>query len=139
MTVIDPITINNFEQHDTDTKCALLYVAVQELSDTIKEIKQYLDWDEISGESAENCKCAKNAQSDVKENFTTEHIADTSKKIKRAADSANKNLDNALDVAVDALKRIADAPIGYNLYAEEALEKISEILKITKGGDNEYF
>ena len=76
-------------------------------------------------------------QPDVKENFTTEHIADVSKKIKRAADSANKNLDNALEIAVDALKRIADAPIGYNLYAEEALEKISKILKITKGGKDE--
>ena len=36
----------------------------------------------------------------------------------------------ALDLAVDALQKIADAPIGYNLYAEEALEQINEI----KGG-----
>ena len=33
----------------------------------------------------------------------------------------------ALDVAVDALKRIADAPIGYCLFAEEALEQITAL------------
>lgn len=31
----------------------------------------------------------------------------------------------ALDVAVDALKKIADAPIGYCMFAEEALEQIT--------------
>ena len=67
-----------------------------------------------------------------------EHFADVSKKIKRAADSANKNLDNALDVAVDALKRIAEPESWSPIYAEQivakdALKKISEILKITKG------
>lgn len=33
----------------------------------------------------------------------------------------------ALDVAVDALKRIADAPIGYCMFAEEALEQITAL------------
>lgn len=62
----------------------------QELKDQVEEIKQYLDWDKISGENtAENCKCAKNAQratnnvkfsrflqgkdTEGKENLTTEH------------------------------------------------------------------
>ena len=31
-----------------------------------------------------------------------------------------------LDVAVDALQRIADAPIGYCMFAEEALKQIKE-------------
>jgi hypothetical protein len=33
----------------------------------------------------------------------------------------------ALDVAVDALKRIADAPIGYCMFAEEALDQITAL------------
>ena len=31
-----------------------------------------------------------------------------------------------LDIAVDSLKRIADAPIGYCMFAEEALEQINK-------------
>ena len=71
------------------------------------------------------------------------HQDSQSKTMRRLADdflSTYKELETtrkALDVAVDALKRIADAPIGYNMYAEEALEKISGILKITKGGKDE--
>lgn len=140
MTVIDPITINNFEEHDTDTKCALLYVAVQELCDAIKEIKQYLDWDEISGEELT---VVKNAS-----------IAENSKKIKHAADSANKNLDNALTVGVQSLKNIkafyeescADPHTFVNWgavaqrlanEADDALTQISIILEITKGGKDD--
>lgn len=33
----------------------------------------------------------------------------------------------ALGVAVDALKRIADAPIGYCMFAERALEQITAL------------
>ena len=33
----------------------------------------------------------------------------------------------ALGIAVDALKRIADAPIGYCMFAEEALEQITAL------------
>jgi hypothetical protein len=33
----------------------------------------------------------------------------------------------ALDIAVDVLKRIADAPIRYCMFAEEALEQITAL------------
>ena len=36
---------------------------LNELVDVVNEIKQYLDWDEISG--AENCECAKNAHEPI--------------------------------------------------------------------------
>lgn len=55
--------------------------------------------------------------------------------IQRAADSANKNLDNALTVAVDALKRIGSHyPPMTDLYrmeiANDAIKKIAKILKV---------
>lgn len=111
----------------------------QELKDQIEEIKQYLDWDEISGENTQN---STNNSEKLHLFQGNEHFADTSKKIKRAADSANKNLDNALDVAVDALKRIAEPESWSPIYAEQdiakgALIEISKILKITKGGKDE--
>lgn len=41
----------------------------------------------------------------------------------------NERTRKALDVAVDALQRIADAPIGYCMFAEEALEQIAALEK----------
>ena len=37
-----------------------------------------------------------------------------------------RDVKKSLDIAVDALKRIADAPIGYCMFAEEALEQIKD-------------
>lgn len=55
--------------------------------------------------------------------------------ISKAVESANKNLDNALEVAVDALKRIAEPQSWLSIYAEplvakDALAKIATILKV---------
>lgn len=61
--------------------------------------------------------------------------------ISKAVESANKNLDNALEVAVDALKGITELSDGnqeYNasqfkwaqVYADDALQKIAAILKV---------
>jgi septal ring factor EnvC (AmiA/AmiB activator) len=44
-----------------------------------------------------------------------------------------KRTRKALDVAVDALKRIADAPIGYCMFAEEALDQITATLENQNG------
>ena len=109
---------------------------LNEVVDVINEIKRYLDWDEISGENTQN---STNNSENSHLFQGNEHIADTSKKIKRAADSANKNLDNALTVAVDALKEIQDKGEYVNPIdiAESALESISQILKITKGGKDD--
>ena len=56
-------------------------------------------------------------------------------KIERAVERTNKNLDNALEVAVDALKRIAKPQAWSPIYAEsliakDALAKIAAILKV---------
>ena len=54
--------------------------------------------------------------------------------ISKAAESANKNLDNALEVAVGALHKIyctrPDGDILNSMTAKEALNKISRILKV---------
>lgn len=62
-------------------------------------------------------------------------ISDAVQALHKATESANKNLDNALTVAVDALKRIgANYPRMTDLYrmkiANEAIEKIATILKV---------
>ena len=59
--------------------------------------------------------------------------------ISKAVESANKNLDDALTVAVDALKRIgANYPRMTDLYrmkiANDAIEKIAAILKVRQRG-----
>lgn len=53
--------------------------------------------------------------------------------ISKAVESANKNLDNALEVAVDALKVIADCSPNKTYsgtVAQQALTKIATILKV---------
>lgn len=62
-------------------------------------------------------------------------ISDAVQAVHKATESANKNLDNALTVAVDALKRIgANYPRMTDLYrmkiANDAIEKIAAILKV---------
>lgn len=54
-------------------------------------------------------------------------------KISKAVESVNKNLDNALTVAVDALKVIADCSPNKTYsgtVAQQALTKIAAILKV---------
>lgn len=54
--------------------------------------------------------------------------------ISKAVESANKNLDNALTVAVDALTYMRNNCLEYAAdymdKADEALQKIAEILKV---------
>lgn len=53
--------------------------------------------------------------------------------ISKAVESANKNLDNALEVAVDALKVIADCSPNKTYsgtVAQQALTQIAAILKV---------
>lgn len=111
---------------------------IQALEDQVKEIKQYLDWDEISGENTQN---STNNSENSHLFQGNGQIADTSKKIKRAADSANKNLDNALEVAIEGLTYMQNNCLSYAVdymdYANGVLEKISKILKITKGSKDE--
>ncbi len=66
-------------------------------------------------------------------------ISDAVQAVHKATESANKNLDNALTVAVDALKRIgANYPRMSELYrmkiANDAIEKIAAILKVRQRG-----
>lgn len=51
--------------------------------------------------------------------------ADDTKPTLEELEQALTNTKKKLDIAVDALKRIADAPIGYCMFAEEALEQIT--------------
>lgn len=67
-------------------------------------------------------------------------ISDAVQTVHKATESANKNLDNALTVAVDALKRIgANYPRMTDLYrmkiANDAIEKIAAILKVRQRGE----
>ena len=58
--------------------------------------------------------------------------------ISKAVESANKNLDNALTVAVDALKVIADCSPNKTYsgtVAQQALTKIAAILKVRQRGE----
>ena len=64
-------------------------------------------------------------------------ISDAVQAVHKAVESANKNLDNALTVAVDALKVIADFSPNKTYsgtVAQQALTNIAAILKVKQRG-----
>lgn len=147
---------------DKDTLFVSVATVVNRLVDTVNEIKQYLDWDEISG--AENCKCAKNThksdleealegfpglfKSNKDEPLVDAVIRDVKKinqkvnfgqpEVKKIIKSVlqKKRLREALSLAESALIRLANEAYDMNqhVYIDAILSRID---KITKGGKDE--
>lgn len=123
--------------------------AVNELQDQVKEIKQYLDWDEISG--AENCESAKNAhKSDLEEALEgfpglfksnkDEPLVDAvmqEAKENHKIRSTNERLRKALDCAIDTLDTVYGLSEDNSNIETYIKCKRIEINGIIKGGKDE--